>query len=98
MSPSLVRVLMSEDNPADVELELRELRRAGIRSTHVIADSQEAFVKSLREFRPDIVISDFSMPNFNGMEALRLTREIAPGTPFIFVSGTLGEEYAIRAI
>src|SRR5438034_9460739 len=76
-----LRVLLAEDVAADAELEIREIKRAG-----------------LREFAPDVILSDFSMPQFDGMEALRLAKELAPDIPFIFVSGTLGEEYAIRAL
>jgi PAS domain S-box-containing protein len=92
------RLLVAEDNPHDAELELRELRRAGLRLAHKVVDSPEAFTSALRSFAPDIILSDFSMPQFDGMEALRLAREMAPDTPFIFVSATLGEEYAIRAL
>jgi diguanylate cyclase (GGDEF)-like protein/PAS domain S-box-containing protein len=98
MSTLPIRLLLAEDNPADVELGLRELRRAGLQIAHQIADTEEAFAAALRGFAPDIVLSDFSMPSFDGMQALRLTREISPDTPFIFVSGTLGEDYAIRAL
>jgi len=54
--------------------------------------------RELGEFRPDVILSDFNMPQFDGMRALAISREAAPDTPFIFVSGTLGEEYAIRAL
>ena len=93
-----VRVLLAEDVPADAELELRELKRAGLRVRHHLADTEEAFERALREFVPDIVLSDFSMPGFDGMAALAMARELTPETPFIFVSGTIGEEYAIRAM
>ena len=96
--PEPLRLLLSEDNPADAELELRELKRSGLSLQHRVAITPESFIAALREFAPDIVVSDFSMPAFDGMEALRLTREMAPDIPFIFVSGTLGEEYAIRAL
>ena len=83
---------------ADAELELRELRSAGLRLTHRIVDSEESFTRSLREFAPDVILCDFSMPGFDGLAALALARSQCPDTPFIFVSGTIGEEYAIRAL
>src|SRR2546428_10391017 len=97
-STSVLRVLLTEDNPADAEMELRELKRAGLRITHRVADTEQGFVSALREFSPDVILSDFSMPGFDGMAALALARDLAPDTPFVFVSGTLGEEYAIRAL
>ena len=93
-----LRVLLAEDVAPDAELEVRELKRAGLRVSHRIVDSEKDFIRALREFAPDVILSDFSMPQFDGMEALRLAKELAPDTPFIFVSGTLGEEYAIRAL
>ena len=95
---TLLRLLLVEDNATDVELETRELLKAGIRTQHRVADTAEAFREALEEFAPDVILSDFSMPRFDGMEALRIARERAPDTPFLFVSGTLGEEYAIRAL
>ncbi len=93
-----VRVLLTEDVVSDAELEVRELKRAGLRVAHRIVDTEESFSRALREFSPDIILSDFSMPSFDGMSALAIARELAPDTPFIFVSGTIGEEYAIRAL
>jgi diguanylate cyclase (GGDEF)-like protein len=93
-----IRVLLTEDVPADAELEVRELKRAGLAVSHRTVDSEPAFVGALREFAPDIILSDFSMPGFDGMAALALARQLSPDTPFIFVSGTIGEEYAIRAL
>jgi diguanylate cyclase (GGDEF)-like protein/PAS domain S-box-containing protein len=93
-----IRVLFTEDVASDAELELRELKRAGLRVTHRIVDSEEAFHQALRDFAPDVILSDFSMPGFDGMAALAIAREVSPDTPFIFVSGTIGEEYAIRAL
>lgn len=93
-----LRILMVEDVPTDAELEIRELKRAGLRVAHLLVDTEPAFRAALREFRPALIISDFSMPHFDGMFALALSRELAPEVPFIFVSGTIGEEYAIRAL
>jgi diguanylate cyclase (GGDEF)-like protein/PAS domain S-box-containing protein len=93
-----VRVLMVEDVATDAELEVRELKRAGMRVEHRLVDREEQFLAELENFAPDVIISDFSMPHFDGMTALALARENAPNIPFIFVSGTIGEEYAIRAL
>jgi diguanylate cyclase (GGDEF)-like protein/PAS domain S-box-containing protein len=93
-----IRILLTEDVIADAELEVRELKRAGMRLTHRIVDSETSFSQALREFSPDVILSDFSMPAFDGMAALAIAREEAPYTPFIFVSATIGEEYAIRAL
>src|SRR3954468_17552203 len=98
MSAAPIRLLLAEDDAADVELELREIRRSGMQVQHQLADTAERFVQALREFAPDVILSDFSMPSFDGMEALRIAVELAPDTPFIFVSGTLGEDYAVRAL
>jgi diguanylate cyclase (GGDEF)-like protein/PAS domain S-box-containing protein len=94
----VIRVLMVEDVATDAELEIRELKRAGMRVEHRLVDREDAFLEALDKFGPDVIISDFSMPHFDGMAALALARENAPNIPFIFVSGTIGEEYAIRAL
>lgn len=93
-----IRVLLAEDVPTDAELAVRELKRAGMRITCRVADTEQTFRAALTEFGPHVILSDFSMPQFDGMAALQLARELAPDTPFLFVSGTLGEDYAIRAL
>jgi len=98
IAPPSIRVLLTEDVAADAELEVRELKRAGLRFTHRVVDREDSFEQALREFSPDVILSDFSMPGFDGMAALAIARELAPDTPFVFVSGTIGEEYAIRAL
>src|SRR5256885_7429321 len=93
-----LRILLLEDVADDAELALLELRRTGLHADHRVVDKEKPFVDALREFAPDLILSDFSMPGFDGMAALALAREICPDTPFIFVSGTIGEESAVRAL
>ncbi|OGA24292.1 MAG: hypothetical protein A3I02_06465 [Betaproteobacteria bacterium RIFCSPLOWO2_02_FULL_67_26] len=93
-----LRLLMIEDVQHDAELEVRELKRAGMRVVHRLVETEGAFREALRDFRPELIISDFSMPHFDGMWALSLAHELVPDVPFLFVSGTIGEEYAIRAL
>ena len=98
MSDPTIRVLFVEDMPTEAELELRELKRAGLSIAHKVVDTREHFIEALQQFAPDIILSDFSMPQFDGMSALGIARERVPDIPFIFVSGTIGEEHAIRAL
>lgn len=93
-----IRILLAEDVATEAELDLRELRRAGLRVSHRIVDTEPDFRRELAEFAPEIILSDFNMPRFDGMAALLIARELRPDIPFIFVSGTIGEEYAIRAL
>jgi len=93
-----LRILLVEDVAIDAELEVLTLERSGLSVVHSIVASEKAFVDALREFAPDVILSDFSMPGFDGMAALKLAREIRPDTPLIFLSGTIGEEFAIRAL
>ena len=93
-----LRIVMVEDVESDAELAERELKRAGLTVRARRVEREEDFRRELGEFRPHVILSDFSMPQFNGMSALRIACEIVPEIPFIFVSGTLGEDYAIRAL
>jgi diguanylate cyclase (GGDEF)-like protein/PAS domain S-box-containing protein len=98
ISEAPINVLFVEDSDADVELELRALARDGLNILSRRVDSEPALRSELTTVLPDAILSDFSMPGFDGLQALRLVREIAPRVPFIFVSGTIGEERAIEAI
>src|SRR5882762_6877217 len=93
-----VNLLFVEDSAEDVQLALRALRSDGVEALWRQVDSETAMKVALSEGRPDAILSDFSMPGFDGLEALLLAREIAPHVPFIFLSGTIGEERAIAAI
>jgi diguanylate cyclase (GGDEF)-like protein/PAS domain S-box-containing protein len=93
-----VRVLFVEDSENDVELALRALKREGLRVVSCRVESESGMREALGSFHADLILSDFSMPNFDGLKALRLAQNLAPDVPFLFVSGTIGEERAIEAI
>jgi PAS domain S-box-containing protein len=93
-----IRILILEDVPTDAELAERELRKAGIPFTARRADSKEAFLDGLRDFRPDAILADYALPRFNALEALRVARDERPDTPFILVTGSQGEETAVALI
>jgi diguanylate cyclase (GGDEF)-like protein/PAS domain S-box-containing protein len=92
------RILIVEDFGPDAELELRELRRSGLNFTAKVVDTERDFRDGLAAFDPHVVLSDFSLPQFSGMAALAICREMRPDIPFIFVSGTIGEESAVEAL
>ena len=92
------RVLLVEDVEDEAELILHQLRRASLDISWRRVETEQALRAALEDFRPTIVLSDFSLPQFDGMSALQVVREQAPHTPFVFVSGTIGEELAIEAL
>ena len=93
-----LRILFVEDVEADAVLAARELKRSGMMIETRRVEREDDFRHALGDFRPHVILSDFNMPEFDGMHALAVAREAAPEIPFIFVSGTLGEDYAIRAL
>jgi diguanylate cyclase (GGDEF)-like protein/PAS domain S-box-containing protein len=93
-----LRVLIVEDVSVDSDLAIHQLARGGIRCVHIRADSEPSFRAALTRFRPHIILSDFSLPDFDGLAALKIATAEAPDVPFIFLSGTIGEERAIEAL
>ncbi|HWF92008.1 MAG TPA: ATP-binding protein [Terriglobales bacterium] len=97
-SGELLRVLLVEDNAADSELVLRELKRAGFDVTSKLVQAAEEFRLTLEEFVPDIVLADYNLGQWRGMEALEIIRNKALDIPLILVSGALGEVTAVECI
>ena len=98
MSDSEPRILIIEDFDPDAELIERELRRSGVDGELFRAQTEPETVAVLREQRPDLVLSDHSLPTFNARAALRVTQRERPGTPVIIVTGSLDEETAAEYI
>jgi len=94
----VLRILMLEDTQPDAELILRELDRQGICCTTTQVETEAEFLEQLRTFQPDLVLADYSLPCYNGLAALASVRKTHPEMPFIFVSGSLGEEKAVEAL
>ena len=93
-----VNVLFVEDNPDDAELVALELQRAQFIVDSQRVDTRENFLTALQTREWDLIISDYKMPKFNGLEAFNLFQQAGLDIPFIFVSGTLGEERAVEAM
>lgn len=98
MPQSPIRILMLEDTPSDVELALRELRRSGLEFAFEHVETLDAFQAALDNFHPDVILADYNLAGFDGVDALRLSRTRPSPPPFIFVSGSIGEERAVEAV
>ena len=91
-------VLILEDSRDDARLIERALRMADITFTARIVDNRVDFVAALDGRRPDIALVDYTLPGFNGLAALRLLRQLAPGVPAIVVTGTLSDDLAVELL
>lgn len=93
-----VRVLLLEDSSIDADLIAEYLKKASVPIEIVRAASREQYLAAIEAGGFKLILSDFSLPAFDGMRALEIAREKVPDTPFIFVSGVLGEEIAIDCL
>jgi PAS domain S-box-containing protein len=92
------RVLLVEDLPSDAVLAEREIKKTLKKCIFKRVETKEEFLKSLDEFKPDIIISDYSMPYFDGLTALKLTLGKYPFTPFIVLTGSMNEDTAVECM
>jgi len=93
-----VKILHLEDNPLDAELAREFLRREWPDCEIAVVDARPTFLAALQDQEHDIILSDFSLVSFSGLEGFKLARERTPDTPFIFFSGTIPEDVAITAV
>lgn len=94
----LIKILIIEDVPFDAELIDRELQRSGMNFISRRVEEEHEYLNELEHFEPDIILADHSLPNFDGLSALKIANELVPDVPFIFVSGKMGEDFAIEAL
>ena len=97
-APTPIRILYVEDTPADAELCLHDIKKAGFEPHADIVSTPGEFKQNLRSKPYDVILSDCSLPQFSAMEALEIVKKEAPDIPFILVTGTLGDEGAVEAI
>ncbi len=97
MKPHL-QILHLEDDPADAELVEATLIREGVACNVKVVDTRKDFIAALEQGGFDLILADFSLPDFDGMRALAIVREQLSDLPFVFVSGRLGEEAAIESL
>src|SRR5437762_5986463 len=96
--PKEAHILLLEDSPQDAELIERELRRGGIGFVPKRVATENAFNQAIKDSPPDLILADYQLGGYTGLEALAMVRQQCPDVPFILVSGVCGEELAITAL
>ena len=94
----IIKILIAEDVPTDADLCEREVRKVLGSCRFQVVDNRQAYLAALGEFQPDLILSDYSMPGFDGLSALRLAQEYSPDTPFIIVTGSVSEDVAAESM
>lgn len=94
----LLKIIFVEDSDTDIDLIYRELKRTGIAYISELVKTKETFEDTLEKFIPDIILSDYSLPSFDGVAAFHIKQKKYPDVPFIIISGTIGEETAVELI
>ena len=94
----IYHVLLIEDEPLDADLNSKEIRKILPDSVFERVDCEIDLVSKLRQYCPEIIISDYHMPSFDGLEALKIAREIHPDVPFIIVTGSVNEDTAVECM
>lgn len=99
MVPNIVlKVLFIEDLPSDVDLAVLELRKEKLQFEYTTVCTRNDLIKALTDFHPDLIISDYMMPSFTGLQALKISKEFNSDIPFILYTGSVNEETAVECI
>ncbi|HRH02009.1 MAG TPA: response regulator [Bacteroidia bacterium] len=93
-----IKILFIEDSPHDVELIQRELRRASIEFSSYIVQTRIDFLYALEKFTPDLILSDFTLPQFNSLEALSILKQNKIAIPFVNITGAVAENFIVESI
>ncbi|MDI6616480.1 MAG: response regulator, partial [Syntrophaceae bacterium] len=93
-----IHILIIEDVPTDAELCEREVRKSLPHSEFMCVDTEKDYLAALKSFQPGLIISDYAMPQFDGMTALKLALKLVPETPFIILTGSMNEETAVECM
>lgn len=93
-----LNILILEDLPSDAELAKRELKKSFDKSVFLVVDNEKDFVTALTNFKPDLIISDYQLPTFTGMAALKIKMELFPCVPLVIFTGSINEDTAVECM
>jgi DNA-binding NtrC family response regulator len=96
--PNPIRILLLEDRPTDAELIQFELQEGGLFFTAKVVMTEEDFIREIQEYCPDLILSDYDLPKYNGALGLAEAKKRCPDTPFILLTGAIGEDRAIEIL
>ncbi len=95
---AFLKILILEDNESDAGLVIRSLKKAGVSFDYLRVDTREEFIQGLNEYAPNLILSDHSLPQFNSLDAYNIYKELDLAIPFILVTGTVSEEFAVKCL
>jgi PAS domain S-box-containing protein len=98
MMTQKLKILHIEDTPTDAELVDRQLKKSGVNFETLIVDTRAEYASALEEFRPDVILSDHSLPAFNSLDALKILQQTGKKIPFILITSTVSEEFAVSVM
>lgn len=98
MALTKIKILIAEHDPSDLELIRQELTKGDINYSVEVVQNEKNFTNTLKRFVPDIILCDFTFPSFDAATAYKIKEKLTPNTPFIIVSGTIGEERSVEYI
>lgn len=93
-----LKILFAEDNQNDYFLAVKELKKAGINISCLCVENEMEYIKEIEIFQPDIIISDYTMPSFDGLRALKIKQHKAPDIPLIIFTGSINEQTAVECM
>lgn len=93
-----LRILILEDSESDAGLVIRTLKKANFVFDSIRVDTREEFIEALDTYMPDVILSDHSLPQFNSLEAYKIYKEKTLRIPFILITGSVSEEFAVRCL
>jgi PAS domain S-box-containing protein len=95
MDEKKIKILILEDSPSDAYIILDQLKKSGIRFSYQLVSTRKEYLAAFNTFKPELIISDYHIPQFDGLQSLSIRNEIAPDIPFILLTGSIDEEVAV---
>jgi CheY-like chemotaxis protein len=94
----VLSIIFLEDNDDDAELIKRHLSKQGLKFAYRVVETRKDYIKAINEIKPTLILSDYSLPTFNGMQALEVRKDMVPNVPFVLITGSMNEDIAVECM